>query len=166
MQHWTYNIGRTTLDVQHWTYNGTRAEPSRGYNSAVHGYPDFVFPLAFNLIHLSWYGLFALNHPSSEPIQRSRLLPRISFRGIFALMTAGAVFAAIARAAGNGAVVATGLVVGVGFLAAVFVIFLVLFLVAWVASIAWYEPQDEASPNWNTENSLPPQILPPREQRP
>ncbi|TWT54462.1 hypothetical protein Pla22_21090 [Rubripirellula amarantea] len=109
-----------------------------------------------------------MNAPSPEPIQRSRLLPRVSFRAMFALMTLGVIFAAIARAAGDGAVVATGFMVATGFLLACFVAFLLLFMLAWCVSVTWYQPSEEIQTDDSpfSDDTLPSQILPPREQRP
>ena len=108
----------------------------------------------------------SLNNPSVQPPERSRLLPRIGFRTLFALTTMGAILAAIARAAGNGTVVAKGFLISVGFLAVVFAAFAVFFLFAWIVSLLWYRPSEEiyeGSPF--AANQLPPQILPPRDRQ-
>ncbi|MGB7325061.1 MAG: hypothetical protein WBD31_09325 [Rubripirellula sp.] len=104
--------------------------------------------------------------PSFEPVQQSRMLPRVSFRWMFGLMTLGAVFAAIAKAAGNGAAVAMALMMAFGFIVACFAMFAILFLISWCISSLWYQPKDDTlqgSPF--SADQLPPQILPPRENR-
>ena len=104
--------------------------------------------------------------PSVEPVVRSRLLPRISFRLLFALTTLAAIIAAVARAAGEGGALAYGATVSLIFLGACMALFALLFLMAWCISSLWYEGEPDAlegSPF--AEGQLPPQILPPREQR-
>lgn len=113
-----------------------------------------------------------MNTPSVEPIQRSRLLPRVTFRTLFAITTVGAILAAVARVAGIGTpgntqAMATSVLVAVGFLAVCLGAFALFFLIAWVVSILWYRPADkliEGSPF--AESQLPPQILPPRDRQP
>jgi hypothetical protein len=104
--------------------------------------------------------------PSVEPVVESRLLPRISSRLLFALTTLAAIIAAVARAAGNGGALAYAVMVSLIFVVACFSIFLLLFLISWAISSLWYEGESdtlEGSPF--AEGQLPPQILPPREQR-
>ncbi|WP_235033439.1 hypothetical protein [Rubripirellula obstinata] len=113
-----------------------------------------------------------MNTPSVEPIQRSRLLPRVTFRAMFAITTIGAFLAAIGRVAGlgtpgNAQAMATGVLVSVGFLAVCLAVFAIFFLIAWLVSILWYRPADElveGSPF--ADDQLPPQILPPRDRQP
>ncbi|NND98405.1 MAG: hypothetical protein HKN47_13875 [Pirellulaceae bacterium] len=73
--------------------------------------------------------------PSVQPLVRSRLLPRISFRMMFALTTVAAVLAAIARVAGSGGQLASAAVSGAAFVLGAFAVFLFLFLVAWSAAM-------------------------------
>ena len=104
--------------------------------------------------------------PSVEPVVRSRLLPRISFRFLFALTTLSAIIAAVARGAGEGVALAYAAMTTLAFVGACFALFLSLFLVSWAISSLWYEGESDAlegSPF--AEGQLPPQILPPREQR-
>lgn len=153
--------------------------------------------------------------PSVEPIVRSRLLPRISFRMMLLLTTFSAVIAAIARVAGNGGELASAVMMTLTFIVACFGAFAILFLFAWsiavirkqsgiaalllsalVAalkimtiigvplpfSVSWYlaflllvvglvlllvplRESDDLVGNPFAEGQLPPQILPPREQR-
>lgn len=104
--------------------------------------------------------------PSVEPVLRSRLLPRVSFRFMFLLMTLAAVIAAVARLAGEGGALAYAVVVGIGYLAVGFLAFVLLFLINWVISSLWYrESADLHQGNPFADGQLPPQILPPREQR-
>lgn len=72
--------------------------------------------------------------PSAQPVLRSRLLPRISFKMMFALTTLSAILAAIARAAGNGGEFASAAVAMGGFLIFCFTVFVLLFLVSWMAA--------------------------------
>jgi hypothetical protein len=96
---------------------------------------------------------------------RSRLLPRVSFRFVLALMTLSALIAAVGRAAGEGAATAWAALVAFGFLAACFLLFMLLFLVCWGISLVWYEGEPAAGKGSPfAEGQLPPQILPPREQ--
>ena len=104
--------------------------------------------------------------PSVEPVLRSRLLPRISFRFMLVMMTLVAVIAAVGRLAGQGDALASGLLMGVGFLMACFGMFILLFLVTWTISSLWYRKESDlqhGSPF--AEGQLPPQIIPPREHR-
>lgn len=104
--------------------------------------------------------------PSVEPVLRSRLLPRVSFRLVLALTTLSAVLAAVAKAAGGGVAAAWAAVVAAGFLAVSLLMFVALFLFCWAISSLWYDGQTDAghgSPF--ADGQLPPQILPPREQQ-
>jgi hypothetical protein len=93
-------------------------------------------------------------------------MPKVSFRLLFALTTLAAIIAAVARAAGQGGALANAAMVSLGFLGAVFLLFALLFLISVAVSSTWYEGDSDAldgSPF--AEGQLPPQILPPREQR-
>ena len=150
--------------------------------------------------------------PSVEPVERSRLLPRVSFRMMILLTTLSAVLFAIARMADNGGEFAASFLMGMEFLLACFVLFAILFLFSWsiavlrrqcgyVALIAgavlavlttakidvwqvtnWYVPtflvvsgfillyvplreSDDLVGSPFAKDQLPPQLLPPREQR-
>lgn len=128
--------------------------------------------------------------PSYEPVQPSRMMPRFSFRWLFALTTVGAIVAAIAQIAGRGAsgssgsgsggfgpgqeaansgtaaALATGVLVTLGYLAALFAVFMLLFGIAWLVASLWYRPDDDlAQGSPFAADQLPPQILPPRESR-
>lgn len=113
-----------------------------------------------------------MNSPVVESVEPSRLLPRVTFRTLFAITTLGALLAALARVAGVAGSVSTramalGLLIAVGFLAACFLAFALFYLVAWLVSIIWYRAADESvqgSPF--AEDQLPPQILPPRNYQP
>ena len=97
---------------------------------------------------------------------RSRMLPRISSRVFFMLTALAALIAAVARAAGSGGAVAFALIVGLGFAAACFALFALLFLIAWgISSLRAPEDPDALEGSPFAEGQLPPQILPPREQR-
>ncbi len=104
--------------------------------------------------------------PSVEPIVRSRLLPKVSFRLIFAITTLAAIIATVARAAGDGGALATAAMVALAFPTACFALFAILFLISWSVSSLWYQSDDDTlKGNPFADGQLPPQILPPREQR-
>ena len=73
--------------------------------------------------------------PSVEPVLRSRLLPRISFRMMMLLTAFCAVIAALARVAGNGGELAASIMAALAFLAAVFAAFALLFLFSWCVAV-------------------------------
>lgn len=107
-----------------------------------------------------------MNSPSVEPVLRSRLLPRVSFRFVFLLTAIAAVIAAVARAAGGGMAGARALLIAGGFLVVCFVLFVLLFLICWLISSLWYQGESEtAKGSPFADGQLPPQILPPREQQ-
>ncbi len=104
--------------------------------------------------------------PSVEPVVRSRLLPQVSFKFALGVTALVAVFASLARVAGEGGALAMSLVAFAGYLAITFVGFAALFLISWAISSLWYEADDESlkgSPF--ADGQLPPQILPPRENK-
>lgn len=106
-----------------------------------------------------------MNTPSVEPVLRSRLLPPISFRAMFALITVGAVAFALARAAGQGGAFALAVQVAVGFLLVCFLLFALLFFIAWLFAALVIRRADD--PDWGSpfaEDRMPPQLLPPRER--
>ena len=104
--------------------------------------------------------------PAVEPVVRSRMLPRISFRLLFGLTTLAAIIASVARLAGEGGELALAAIVGAGFIFACFCLFALLFLIDWAISSLWYEGEPDAlEGNPFADGQLPPQILPPREQR-
>lgn len=69
--------------------------------------------------------------PSVEPVVQSRLLPRISFQSMLALMAVSAVVLAVASAANQGGRYATAAALGVGFLVVTSATLMVMFLLAW-----------------------------------
>ena len=73
--------------------------------------------------------------PSSEPVLRSRLLPRISFQTMLAVTTACAILAALANNAGNGGQLAYALVMAIGFLLACVFLSSFVFILAWAAAM-------------------------------
>ncbi len=104
--------------------------------------------------------------PSVEPVLRSRLLPRISSRWLFALTSLAAVISAVARVAGQGSAAAYSVVAAVVYLAIIFSLFSLLFFLVRGVSLIWYAPPPEAhdgSPF--AADQLPPQILPPRDPK-
>lgn len=107
-----------------------------------------------------------MSTPSVEPVLRSRLLPPISFRALFALTTLGAIAFAIAGAGGRGAAFALAIEVAFGFLLLCLAVFALLSLVAWVVGVLVIgdtDRLDRASPF--AEDRLPPQLLPPRDPK-
>ena len=104
--------------------------------------------------------------PSVEPVLRSRLLPRVSSRWLFALTTLAAVIAAVARSAGEGGAVAYSVMAAVIFLVICFSAFSLLFFLVRGVSLIWYDPPSElhdGSPF--AAGQMPPQILPPRDSK-
>ena len=105
--------------------------------------------------------------PSVEPVQRGRLLPRISFRAALTSVTLCAVVAWCVRQAVAGSVLAGAVVAVLICLAACFAMYMVLFLFAWVPAYLgrdrWADVQ-RGNPFANGQ--LPPQILPPRSPGP
>ncbi|WP_442506277.1 hypothetical protein SH528x_005112 [Novipirellula sp. SH528] len=102
---------------------------------------------------------------SAQPVVRSRLLPRISFRFVFAITTLAAIIAAVARQAGSGGALATAAMVGLVVPVACFILFAITFLFSWAVSSLWFQGDDEQTLKGSpfAEGQLPPQIMPPRE---
>ncbi|KLU02103.1 putative transmembrane protein [Rhodopirellula islandica] len=103
--------------------------------------------------------------PSIQPVIRSRVLPRISFRMMMAITAVAALLAAITRAAGNGAVFAKAALAALGFFAAFFAIAAFAFLVSWLVArltIGRVDQSRQGSPF--AKDELPPQLLKPRER--
>jgi hypothetical protein len=102
-----------------------------------------------------------------QPILKSRMLPRISLGFLFVLTTLGALLAAIARAADQGIALAIAAIAALGFVAACFVTFALLFFICrTVAYLNGNSVTDATTGSPFSEGQLPPQILPPREPRP
>ncbi|WP_246112951.1 hypothetical protein [Allorhodopirellula solitaria] len=104
--------------------------------------------------------------PSSmEPVVRSRVLPRISFRTLMIGTVVAAVIAAIARAAGDGATFAKAVTVAIALLGLFFLLAAGAFLLAWLTArlaIGRFDNTREGNPF--AKDQLPPQLLKPREQ--
>ena len=97
---------------------------------------------------------------------RSQLLPKVSFRLSLAVTALAAVIAAVGRAAGEGGALATAAVLSLVFPLACFALMAILFLISWCVSTLWYEYDDDAlKGNPFADGQLPPQILPPRDQK-
>lgn len=103
--------------------------------------------------------------PSSmEPIVRSRVLPRISFRAMMLGTVIAALIAALARAAGDGATFAKAVVIAIGLLALFFLLAACAFVLAWLTArlvIGEFDNAREGNPF--AQDQLPPQLLKPRE---
>ena len=105
--------------------------------------------------------------PSVEPVLRSRLLPRISFRFVMGLTFLVACVASMARVAGDGGAFARAIIASVIFVVACFVVFVFFFALSWVVSAIGFRNDDETTLKGSpfAEGQLPPQILPPRENQ-
>jgi hypothetical protein len=71
----------------------------------------------------------------AEPVLRSRLLPRVSFRSMMLLMSISAVFFAVVYAADQGGVYSAAVAVGLFFAAAMMTFSAFVFLFAWAVSL-------------------------------
>jgi hypothetical protein len=100
--------------------------------------------------------------PSVEPLLKSRLLPRFSFRFLFALTLCFALLGVTIQAAYAGYVVAISVLAFIGFLVAFFAACILVFLVLWCLS-GLRVRDDEAGTGGSpfADGQLPPQILPP-----
>ncbi len=106
------------------------------------------------------------NTQKLQPVLRSRMLPRITLGFLFGLTTLGAMIAAVARAAGQGTELAIAAIATIGFIAACFASFVILFFLCRFIALLKGDTIPEAfegSPF--SEGQLPPQILPPRETK-
>ncbi|TWU67486.1 hypothetical protein [Crateriforma conspicua] len=102
---------------------------------------------------------------SFQPIQRSRLVPQISIRWLFAATLVGAILYAIARQAGEGVAIAIAFMSVAGYLAAFFATLGLFFLIAWSFAVFFRREDPDAlvgSPF--ADGQLPPQWLPPRDR--
>ncbi|MBB3205146.1 hypothetical protein FHS27_000913 [Rhodopirellula rubra] len=104
-------------------------------------------------------------HPSSmQPIVRSRVLPRVSFRAMMVWTVIAAVIAAVARAAGDGATFAKAVTAAVVSIAFFFLLAGFAFLMSWATAklvIGKFDNSREGNPF--AKDQLPPQLLKPRE---
>lgn len=102
---------------------------------------------------------------SFQPIERSRLIPKISFRFAFLVTTGIAILFAIARAADRGIALAIAAIVSVGFVLSVMAALVILFFLAWsFAALFGKKDPDLKTGSPFAKDQLPPQWLPPREQ--
>ncbi|OYP38273.1 hypothetical protein [Rhodopirellula sp. MGV] len=74
---------------------------------------------------------FSGRQSTAEAVLPSRLLPRISFRSLFALTTVCAVVTAVVSAAGHGGAYATAGAIAIAFVFGCFAIFALCFLLSW-----------------------------------
>ncbi|MDC0287852.1 hypothetical protein OAL01_00260 [Rubripirellula sp.] len=102
-----------------------------------------------------------MSTPSVEPLLKSRVLPRFSFRFLFAITFACALVGAMVQAAYGGYVIAISLLVLLGSMLSFFVLGFLFFLTLWI--MAGLRPRgDVAEPGSPfADGQLPPQILPP-----
>lgn len=99
-----------------------------------------------------------------DPIVRSRVLPRISFRSVMVATFVFAILAAVARAAGDGVTLAKAVIVALVLLAFFFALSAIAFLLSWVTArmmIGRFDNAREGNPF--AKDQLPPQLLKPRE---
>ncbi len=118
------------------------------------------------LILLRFLPVFApLNTSSTEPVLRSRLLPRISFRFLLLLTAVAAILATLARLAGDGGAFARAILFGIAVPLSVLGVGGILFLFSWTAASLTLET-NELPPRDSpfAEGQLPPQTLPPRDR--
>lgn len=101
---------------------------------------------------------------SMDPVVRSRVLPRISFRSIMGFTVVAAVIAAVARSAGDGATFAKAVIVAISLLAFFFLLSALAFLLSWITArlmVGQFDNAREGNPF--AKDQLPPQLLKPRE---
>lgn len=102
--------------------------------------------------------------PSVTSIERSRALPKLSFRVLLIVVTMAALVAFAGRMANAGSPLALSLIFVVGLVAGLFALFALLFLIAWVPAIIGRDRwEDVKHGNPFAADQLPPQVLPPRE---
>lgn len=102
---------------------------------------------------------------SFEPIERSRLIPQVSFRSMFVLTTIMAVLYAIAKSAEEGTAAALSVLVVLGYLFAMLAVFMALYLIAWAFAVLFARRDTdvlEGSPF--ASDQLPPQWIAPQEK--
>ncbi len=116
--------------------------------------------------NLLWHKAFIwvsrnLSTPSVEPILKSRVLPRFSFRFLFAITFACALIGAMVQAAYGGYIIAISLLVLLGSVLSFFALGFLVFLLLWIIAVL-RPPNDVAEPGSPfADGQLPPQILPP-----
>ena len=101
---------------------------------------------------------------SDQEILRSDLLPKVSIRSLFVVTLAAAVLATIARSADSGETAAKAFLLAVGSLITFFALSSLFFLVASVFDIGRRKEVTSKNTSSNVDQSLPPQILPPRDR--
>lgn len=100
-----------------------------------------------------------------QPIIRSRVLPRISFRAVMLWTVIAALIAALARAAGDGATFAKAVVAAIVMLGLFFLLAGCAFVLAWLTArlvVGKFDNAREGNPF--AQDQLPPQLLKPRER--
>lgn len=101
---------------------------------------------------------------SDQEILRSDLLPKVSIRSLFVVTLAAAVLATIARSADSGETAAKAFLLAVGSLITFFALSSLFFFVASVFDIGRRKEDPTADASSDVDQSLPPQILPPRDR--
>jgi hypothetical protein len=102
--------------------------------------------------------------PSVLPLERSRVLPRVSFRMMLSIVTLAAVVAFTLRLAWLDSPLALAIIYSLTTLAICFALFAILFLIAWIPAVIGRDQlQDVQHGSPFAVDQLPPQLLPPRE---
>ena len=98
------------------------------------------------------------------PMQRSRALPRLSFRVVLGVVTLTAFVAFTVRQSWAGSPLATAILYSLATVALCFAAFGVLFLIAWIPAVIGRDGlEDVHRGNPFSLDQLPPQLLPPRD---
>ena len=119
--------------------------------------------LPFHASDQTFCGRRLVNTPSVEPVLKSRLLPRISFRFMFLLTLGFALLGAATRSAVEGYAFAIAVLAFIGCLVIFFVACMFVFVLTWAMSLPLRRSREnptQGSPF--ADGQLPPQILPPR----
>ncbi|MGV3484871.1 MAG: hypothetical protein ACO1RT_10680 [Planctomycetaceae bacterium] len=104
---------------------------------------------------------------SMMPVERSRAMPRLSFRFLMTVVTLGAIVALTWRNALAGSALAVAVLYSLATLAMGFVTFAALFVIAWIPAVIGRDRlEDVRLGNPFSADQLPPQVLPPRDPGP
>lgn len=103
-----------------------------------------------------------MSPPNEEPVLPSRLLPRLSLRLLFTITSFAALISSMARFANLGAITAKATLFAMVALVAFFTISAILFCLSRLADFG--QTNKETNAVESDTDSLPPQIIPPRER--
>jgi|GEM_PF-4252911 hypothetical protein len=121
------------------------------------------YPVLLETKRRSTHQFDPMNQPDEHTILTSRLLPRLSIRFLLTTTFFFAILASTARVANSGGIAAQALLFAVLALASFFGLSCLLFLLARILDLGNSSVQETANP-YDSE-SLPPQILPPRDHQ-